>query len=629
MAIISKKIFEQTCAGAGVGDVIGLSDYRSSHRALDVLTPTASLFLVTVRPPERLWLVAELTGLKKTATAWEGRTNTTPVRDVTDLVGELRLASGKGISARPGRLGMSLQTPRELTAADASLLRGSGEAPAPSAPRKPAAPKVAAPKKPPPPKKPAPAPGPAAPGTPPSGARPAPAAAGGPDRAELAAVLEGRMEVAISAVRDLGARATAETVELMLELGWVDLAKWRSTEATAFWVHSYLILMCLGQQRHIEALRRVPAHARYSVAHQQVLDGRLLTAHVIEQRGVMRHRGPAPQSSLPRARARLAAYLAERIGDRGWGQVDELLALVEKPRFALESFEGLAVYAALLLHASDEQLHSLGLLAARDPLLALVLRTRGLASREADRQADELLAQIYADPASDELRAVYADRLLELGDPRGELIQLQLGGQDPAIDDKTAVSWSGAIKGVLRWRAPFVAERPLYRPRYRRGFLSGCQVDALDGKLRDAPEWSTIEILDCEGPLARLADHDLRSLIALGALDGAGLAQLVDGAPELARRLVAVGLADELDEAALARLSTLPGLRLLVLGTRFGVEALARHPLADRLELLGVPPSARVPARLGGRIEVVRLGYGQGRGHCLPLYDRIILAAVG
>ena len=38
----------------------------------------------------------------------------------------------------------------------------------------------------------------------------------------------------------------------------------------------------------------------------------------------------------------------------------------------------------------------------------------------------ELLAQIYANPDDDALRAVYADALLERGDPRGELITLQL-----------------------------------------------------------------------------------------------------------------------------------------------------------------------------------------------------------
>ena len=39
---------------------------------------------------------------------------------------------------------------------------------------------------------------------------------------------------------------------------------------------------------------------------------------------------------------------------------------------------------------------------------------------------DDLLSAILADPDADEPRAVYADQLLDAGDRRGELIQLQL-----------------------------------------------------------------------------------------------------------------------------------------------------------------------------------------------------------
>ena len=41
-------------------------------------------------------------------------------------------------------------------------------------------------------------------------------------------------------------------------------------------------------------------------------------------------------------------------------------------------------------------------------------------------RAAELLAQIYGNPESDELRLVYADLLMEMGDPRGEFINLQM-----------------------------------------------------------------------------------------------------------------------------------------------------------------------------------------------------------
>lgn len=50
---------------------------------------------------------------------------------------------------------------------------------------------------------------------------------------------------------------------------------------------------------------------------------------------------------------------------------------------------------------------------------------------------ETLLAEIAANPADDELRLVYADRLIDRGDPRGEFIQLQLRakrGSDKAVE---------------------------------------------------------------------------------------------------------------------------------------------------------------------------------------------------
>jgi uncharacterized protein (TIGR02996 family) len=46
--------------------------------------------------------------------------------------------------------------------------------------------------------------------------------------------------------------------------------------------------------------------------------------------------------------------------------------------------------------------------------------------RKPVRHRESLLAAIYADPSDDALRLVYADQLSDSGDPRGELIMLQL-----------------------------------------------------------------------------------------------------------------------------------------------------------------------------------------------------------
>ncbi|MFT3696485.1 MAG: TIGR02996 domain-containing protein [Kofleriaceae bacterium] len=71
-----------------------------------------------------------------------------------------------------------------------------------------------------------------------------------------------------------------------------------------------------------------------------------------------------------------------------------------------------------------------------------------------------LLAAIYADPASNEPREIYADFLMGTGDPRGEFIQLQLlraaGNATPATEKrelallrKHGKDWLGPLAGVL------------------------------------------------------------------------------------------------------------------------------------------------------------------------------------
>src|SRR5688572_3877052 len=49
------------------------------------------------------------------------------------------------------------------------------------------------------------------------------------------------------------------------------------------------------------------------------------------------------------------------------------------------------------------------------------------AKKQASKNADELFAAVYADPADTSLRLVLADALQEKGDPRGEFIALQCG----------------------------------------------------------------------------------------------------------------------------------------------------------------------------------------------------------
>jgi uncharacterized protein (TIGR02996 family) len=105
----------------------------------------------------------------------------------------------------------------------------------------------------------------------------------------------------------------------------------------------------------------------------------------------------------------------------------------------------------------------------------------------------ELLAQVYARPADDALRAVYADALLEQGDPRGEFIQLQLRpkltpaerARMKALLGKHEQTWSRPLNAVLEGR------------KYERGFLVEGELPGFweeDPDLfPDSPVWSTLE----------------------------------------------------------------------------------------------------------------------------------------
>jgi uncharacterized protein (TIGR02996 family) len=105
------------------------------------------------------------------------------------------------------------------------------------------------------------------------------------------------------------------------------------------------------------------------------------------------------------------------------------------------------------------------------------------------------LAAVYADPDDDRPRAVYADELLEKGDPRGELIQLQLNAAPtPAqlkriqeLIAKHERKWLGALE-------PIIAKEDV---EWRRGFLAGCRVklkNEMDVKRYGSdPSWATVE----------------------------------------------------------------------------------------------------------------------------------------
>jgi hypothetical protein len=112
VAIVSKPAFAKLRGREGEKVVVGsktvIERYDSQHPQLESLTERDALWLVTVQPDDRLWLVAMLTQPAKDATGWVGRMNYAPTIDLTPLCAALGLQRGDG------KLAMRLQTPRVL-----------------------------------------------------------------------------------------------------------------------------------------------------------------------------------------------------------------------------------------------------------------------------------------------------------------------------------------------------------------------------------------------------------------------------------------------------------------------------------------------------------------------------------
>jgi tRNA A-37 threonylcarbamoyl transferase component Bud32 len=124
LAIVSKAVFERDARIddelVGPGDVWPTDRYTSAHKTFERLADGGRIFLVTVRPPhEQLWFVGMIDSPQFDDGAWiAAEPNALPVTNITPLRKTITFESGKGISQDKGTLGMSLQTPRALTAGD-------------------------------------------------------------------------------------------------------------------------------------------------------------------------------------------------------------------------------------------------------------------------------------------------------------------------------------------------------------------------------------------------------------------------------------------------------------------------------------------------------------------------------
>ena len=112
-----------------------------------------------------------------------------------------------------------------------------------------------------------------------------------------------------------------------------------------------------------------------------------------------------------------------------------------------------------------------------------------------DATADELRAAVFADPRADEPRAIYADYLQSRGDPRGELIALQLARyrSEAAVSDRERTLVQRYAKDCLHPLRPVLHDFELAR-----GFLHRAQASydlAMPDALVGHPAWSTVDVL--------------------------------------------------------------------------------------------------------------------------------------
>jgi uncharacterized protein (TIGR02996 family) len=151
-----------------------------------------------------------------------------------------------------------------------------------------------------------------------------------------------------------------------------------------------------------------------------------------------------------------------------------------------------------------------------DRLEVLLGRAPTRAAPRAHRSEAELLADVYANPDDDAPRAVYADALLERGDPRGEFIQLQLAAAREPLDDagRARLEELTASHGD-RWLGPMAAF--WYGAVYARGFPErvGSELGRKAVASVTDPAWRTIRSLDPGFAGPQWSAKEIRAIVTL------------------------------------------------------------------------------------------------------------------
>lgn len=486
LAIISKAVFEVDSRGAAVGQVLPLDRYVSTNKALEPLRAGGRLFLVTVRPPdERLWLVAVLESPKHDGKAWVAKRNARPIADVSHLRGSIRFASNTGISATKGAMGMSLQTPRELTAQDVGLLLGAASPEA--APVKTVEPKAPTEK---PAKKDA---------VPPSKtvASKAPAPKPVKNGADVAGSLKaGRWADALEALLRRWQEERAPELADLIERVSSKLPtpkSWRLSPTDAASTNLVAFLGTLTEGKFADSLQRIqqleklPPDPRVAAALTRLIVTPPFTAQSSRAFWSSLYEQLGDRHADPRTLATIRPLVADYLSTFGKTKMGEAMqrragALVTTLTQRFPSTPASDVAALLTLVPAEKA-------------------PEAKKTSKGGKTLEDLLAAVYENPDDDGVREVYADALLEAGDPRGEFIVLQFRRHRGDTLSAAELKHEAALqkKHVKEWLGPLYDVLHTTHLEFRRGFLHAAQIRPVAKALpaaRNHPAWATLRELN-------------------------------------------------------------------------------------------------------------------------------------
>ncbi|MFT3694356.1 MAG: TIGR02996 domain-containing protein [Kofleriaceae bacterium] len=580
LAIVSKAIFDKEARGKTIGDVWPTKLYASHNKGLAKLEGGGDLYLVTVRGNE-LWLVAKLEAPSETKAGWTATENATPIRAIGT---KFEFVDGAPLPKDFAKLGMSLQTPRVLSDTDIAGLEGGDgrnyvNLRSPS-PRKSARAGTVAT----------------------TSTKPIPAKsakARSVDASTLAkAIAEGRNGDALEEALAIWAvQPSAELSQIITGLSTVTrtdvpniggkgknaVAAWTAAAKSASLTERPSLLDRLGDASSGDAGDRIMVVARW------LPDPRVEAALV-----AMLEAPPFSATSTKPFWTKLFALLKDLKDPTLRERVAKTAELIKKG-VAATMAEWMIAQLGKIVPAIDAQLAAIPPASADIAQLASNAQTLGK-----DPELEALLAAVYADPASDAPRLVYADALAERGDPRGELITIQMRLADTPNDkqlrarekellDAHAETWLGP---VARWAKG--------RFTFEKGFLATVDVSdpstkgsARSGELVGLPIWATVHTLTGALVLARdpafkalrdyrLADDSQEQLVAF--LTDAKL-------PNLEALYIHTGWRDERPpiQKALLECKPFPKLKSLTVveSDRTFLEKLATSAIGRRLDKLG------------------------------------------